>query len=348
MLDSGEACDDGNGLDNDGCSNGCLVESGWTCAGEPSVCEALGDVCDSAQFITDSTSLSANTSYLEDDYSGTGCGDLSGGSTDGPDQVWAIDLEAGEGVTAWITPNGWDALMYLSTDCSDIEGSCQEAWDRALDAGAKERLDYVATSAGPVYLVVDGADGGDGGAYDLDITIHPTVATAAASELVFTELMANPAGHHLKCQWFEVYNDGAATVDLDTLVFKGGSFEFDVDRTLLLEPGGFLVMATRAELSINCGLNGVSWLYTGVDLPAAPSSPYSLRVEQFNNTLIDEVIYESTWISATAGQSTFLCTSHYDAAENNDATNWGVNSVNLYNATTGYGTPGQDNIHDCN
>jgi cysteine-rich repeat protein len=39
-----EACDDGNGTDNDGCSSQCLVEGGWKCSGEPSTCSlACGD-----------------------------------------------------------------------------------------------------------------------------------------------------------------------------------------------------------------------------------------------------------------------------------------------------------------
>ena len=37
-----EACDDGNDLDGDGCAS-CLVEDRWSCSGEPSVCERLGD-----------------------------------------------------------------------------------------------------------------------------------------------------------------------------------------------------------------------------------------------------------------------------------------------------------------
>lgn len=33
-----EACDDGDNSDGDGCSSACVVEAGWTCLGEPSVC----------------------------------------------------------------------------------------------------------------------------------------------------------------------------------------------------------------------------------------------------------------------------------------------------------------------
>ncbi len=37
-LDAGEACDDNNTANGDGCNNSCQVESGWTCSGSPSHC----------------------------------------------------------------------------------------------------------------------------------------------------------------------------------------------------------------------------------------------------------------------------------------------------------------------
>jgi len=41
-----EQCDDGNQLPGDGCSGECVVETGWTCEGSPSVCRSCGDgVC---------------------------------------------------------------------------------------------------------------------------------------------------------------------------------------------------------------------------------------------------------------------------------------------------------------
>jgi uncharacterized repeat protein (TIGR01451 family) len=38
QVDDLEECDDGNALDDDGCAS-CLVEDGWVCDGEPSICE---------------------------------------------------------------------------------------------------------------------------------------------------------------------------------------------------------------------------------------------------------------------------------------------------------------------
>jgi cysteine-rich repeat protein len=41
-VERGEACDDSNQVDGDGCSAGCAIEAGWTCAaGSPSVCQQV-------------------------------------------------------------------------------------------------------------------------------------------------------------------------------------------------------------------------------------------------------------------------------------------------------------------
>jgi cysteine-rich repeat protein len=41
VIDGDDVCDDSNTDDGDGCSSGCLVELGFDCAGEPSVCTAI-------------------------------------------------------------------------------------------------------------------------------------------------------------------------------------------------------------------------------------------------------------------------------------------------------------------
>lgn len=41
IVTTGEACDDGNLVADDGCSPLCAVESGWTCDQTPSVCSPL-------------------------------------------------------------------------------------------------------------------------------------------------------------------------------------------------------------------------------------------------------------------------------------------------------------------
>ena len=40
-VEPGEGCDDGDTTGGDGCSNACAVETGWQCAGAPSVCSPI-------------------------------------------------------------------------------------------------------------------------------------------------------------------------------------------------------------------------------------------------------------------------------------------------------------------
>ncbi len=41
MIEGGEACDDGNTVDGDGCNMSCQVEDGWDCMDEPSTCTEI-------------------------------------------------------------------------------------------------------------------------------------------------------------------------------------------------------------------------------------------------------------------------------------------------------------------
>jgi len=42
LIEGTEGCDDGNNLAGDGCSHTCVIETGWTCSGEPSSCTPVG------------------------------------------------------------------------------------------------------------------------------------------------------------------------------------------------------------------------------------------------------------------------------------------------------------------
>ncbi len=64
-LEEGEGCDDANVEDGDGCSSGCAVEAGWTCAGEPSIC---GTLCGDGLVVSPETCDDGNQAP------GDGCG----------------------------------------------------------------------------------------------------------------------------------------------------------------------------------------------------------------------------------------------------------------------------------
>src|SRR5713101_4358892 len=41
VVETGEACDDGNTTSGDGCSSSCQIEAGWSCTGSKSVCTPI-------------------------------------------------------------------------------------------------------------------------------------------------------------------------------------------------------------------------------------------------------------------------------------------------------------------
>ncbi len=58
VVAGNEGCDDGNVVDLDGCSNACVVESTYSCSGQPSVCEQLfGDGRDGPLTVTTASSM---------------------------------------------------------------------------------------------------------------------------------------------------------------------------------------------------------------------------------------------------------------------------------------------------
>lgn len=74
-----EDCDDGNTIDGDGCDARCMREAGWTCRGEPSVCEP-----DRATERDDSPCAIATGS--------------SGGHEDNTPREWGVPCESASGV----------------------------------------------------------------------------------------------------------------------------------------------------------------------------------------------------------------------------------------------------------
>jgi cysteine-rich repeat protein len=66
IIECGEECDDANTNNNDGCDSSCVIENGWSCSGQPSVCTVdnptLSSSCgiDIALIIDNSGSISSS------------------------------------------------------------------------------------------------------------------------------------------------------------------------------------------------------------------------------------------------------------------------------------------------
>ncbi len=136
------------------------------------------DVCSSAIDVPRCPGFTdaGTTAFATDDYSPTS--GFSGGCTGyyahGGDLVYRLTLVAGDAVHVEYT-NAADASMYIVTDCADPEGSCVAGADNTF-SGEMEVLDFVATTDGVYYLIIDTFSAyTPGGAFTLSISIPDVV-----------------------------------------------------------------------------------------------------------------------------------------------------------------------------
>jgi len=128
VIEGVEECDDGGTTDGDGCSSACMVESGYMCAGQPSVCTSVcGD------------GVTAGAEERDD-----------GGTTDGDGCSSACMVESGYMCTGQPSvcmpvgcPPGFDDCNMLSGDGCETDittvtdcGGCGNACDTSNSVGA--------------------------------------------------------------------------------------------------------------------------------------------------------------------------------------------------------------------
>ena len=80
LIRGEEECDDGNVVDGDGCSSSCTVEDGFTCVGEPSVCD---DDNDDDGVVNDDDNCPDDPNPDQTDTDGDGLGDPCDADADG-------------------------------------------------------------------------------------------------------------------------------------------------------------------------------------------------------------------------------------------------------------------------
>ena len=183
-IDAGEDCDDSNTTPGDGCSATCTVEDGFVCTSEPSVCTPPNGSCAAPFEVT----LTDDAGVLVGGGTGTtagGSNQVAAGACDalaasgaGPDHVWQFTLTDIRDVFIETDPDGeFDVtLRLLATPC-DLATEISE-WaneDGCSDADtANELMYFPALPPGTYYVVIDGADTSDSGAYGFIVEAYPT------------------------------------------------------------------------------------------------------------------------------------------------------------------------------
>lgn len=107
------------------------------------------------------------TSYLDDATPAGSC--TNGFSAFGPDAFYRFELTDGQTITATVTPQGWDAMLYVLRDCEPM--FCDAGVDSA-GTGAPETTTYVAVTGGTYYVVVDSPSLANKGAFTLEVDVQ--------------------------------------------------------------------------------------------------------------------------------------------------------------------------------
>jgi hypothetical protein len=146
---------------------------GTTCATTTcSITVAGADTCADAEAAPGTYGFGSDTNYssssasLTDDYNSGGSPGVGtctyADDTAGPDAVFYFDVTNGSGaVDLALTPSGWDAVLWITTDCSDPFNNMPYCADSAATGGS-ETLSLSGLSNGRYYVIVDGYGGGNG------------------------------------------------------------------------------------------------------------------------------------------------------------------------------------------
>jgi cysteine-rich repeat protein len=156
VVDANEACDDGNKVEGDGCSNDCQKvdgnpASGGSCPGQP-VDVWPGRTVNGAG----STSTYASSWSTPD-------GSCISGSNDYPDHLYAVTPHASGTLVVTLSKQGTSALnnhmLLARRTCDDPNSTAADMCSNANGVGVGETMKFAVTDGQKVFVAVDG--GGD-------------------------------------------------------------------------------------------------------------------------------------------------------------------------------------------
>ena len=190
-----EGCDDGDSMSGDGCSAACTVEDGYVCTGTRSTClPGSGESCAEALPLGhDATTTFDTTGHVDDvaSYAGT-CGFFS---AEGPDLYYAVDVDAGQLLTATLSNDFDGSLVAIVDGCDDVAASC------VVGTGGQAHFANHGASPQTVYVAVDGLLGDtnfagqprtpDQGTFTLT-TATRALASAQGGEVCETAVVLTP------------------------------------------------------------------------------------------------------------------------------------------------------------
>jgi len=154
VVDEGESCDDGNGVEGDGCD--ACVAGGNPLGG--SVCPGV-----TVHLWTEPFQLRGSSQDASTAHTGIECNGVTGESS--PDRVYGIVPHATGTLRITVESAAFETALYARTRCDDV-GS-QTA------CSLEDTLDLEVTANEPVYLTVDGNGPSQRGAFELRLALVP-------------------------------------------------------------------------------------------------------------------------------------------------------------------------------
>jgi len=241
----------------------------------------------------------------------------------------------------WSLANGEDEVIIESADLLEIDRVEYDGGPNFPDpTGASMSLDpgsfdAIANDDGSNWCEATSSYGdgdlGTPGFMNDDCPVTPVPPTQG--DLIVTEIMANPdAVYDSDGEWFEVYNVTDHPIQMMGLTIRDDDFDSHVIGSSLVVPSyGYVVLGNNANPSENGGLT-VDYVYGGSWYLA--NSGDEVVIES-TSELIDWVNYSST----NSGHSRSLDPNFYNAADNDNQSNWCIEFTSTY-GDGDYGTPG--------
>ncbi len=159
--------------------------------------------------------------------------------------------------------------------------------------------------------------------------------------LVVNEIMVDPLGLDAQLEWFEVYNPGAAPVDMTGWKIRDCAVlevTLSAQNAPVIPPKGYAVFGPEGDPAVNGGVT-VDYVYPG-EAFYLPNSEGSVLLFDEGGKLVDQVRFASFggW-PHQIGSSLELAD---PGADNTMPTSWAA-AVNTYGPTDNKGTPGGKN-----
>ncbi|HEX5725316.1 MAG TPA: lamin tail domain-containing protein [Longimicrobiaceae bacterium] len=173
------------------------------------------------------------------------------------------------------------------------------------------------------------------------------VSTEVQPFLVINEVMVNPNGDPDEGEWFELYNAGTLSVNLQGLVIADSAASgrrpyHEIASSVVIASGGYAVLGENSNTTLNGGVT-LDYTYGGALSLANSLDALKLsRVYGTDTLTLDRTQYANTAVSAQSGISRELKNPALDNA-NMDGSNWANALVTAVYGSGGRGTPKAQN-----